>query len=526
MLLRSLPAALALAAAPLAAQPAVPAPAPAGPTLVVMVTVDQLRTDYLPRWESQLTGGLARLWREGAVFTNAHHDHGITETAPGHASTLSGRFPRSTGITSNAFGVADAQAPLVGGGGTGASPFRFRGSTLVDWLRVADPATRALSVSRKDRGAILPLGRAKQPAFWYAADGRFTTSSYYADTLPAWVQRFNAAHLPASYAGHSWTPLLADSLYTGLSGLPRGDRAAVPFSYQLPAEPAAAARALPGMPLMDDIIADLALAGLQAESLGTGPAVDVLAVSFSTLDAVGHTYGPDSREVHDMMLRLDRTLGRFLDSLFVLRDPARVILALTADHGVGALPGTPSSDDNSAALHVPLRPLFAALDTALNARGLPWRALQLDDASVFVDRAAFARAGVDADSVLDAVAAQVRALPGVQRADRWDALAGLDTTRDTIARRWLHMFPPDLAPELVITLTPHSVIGQASYYQHGAPHDHDTNVPVIFFGPPFAAGRHDVYARTVDIAPTLAEVLGVRPTEPLDGLVRTEALRR
>src|SRR5919206_693175 len=195
-----------------AAQARRPMPSPDRvPTLIVFITVDQLRADYFDRFKGQLTGGLGRLARGGAMFTNAFQDHGVTETAPGHASTMSGRFPRSTGIARNSAGVQDPQAPVLGASGPdaapGASPFRFRGGTLIDWLRVKDPRSRALSVSRKDRGAILPLGRAHQEVYWYAPDsGRFTTSTYYHDTLPSWVQRFDGRNFVAALAGKSWTP--------------------------------------------------------------------------------------------------------------------------------------------------------------------------------------------------------------------------------------------------------------------------------------------------------------------------------
>ena len=121
----------------------------AAPTLIVFITVDQMRADYFERFLPQLTGGLGRLYRGGAVYTDAHQDHAITETAPGHSVTMSGRFPAHTGIVANVLGVADPQAPMVGGGGPGASPFRFRGSTLIDWLRMKDPRSRALSISRR-----------------------------------------------------------------------------------------------------------------------------------------------------------------------------------------------------------------------------------------------------------------------------------------------------------------------------------------------------------------------------------------
>ena len=153
----------ALAAAFTLALPAVAAAQqPPKPTLIVQITIDQLRPDYLERWGPQFTGGLKRFLTQGAFFTEAFHDHATTETAPGHATLWSGRIPANTGIVINDLGVADAQTPLLLGRGGGASPWRFRGSALFDWIRARDQFSRALSVSRKDRGAILPLGKAKK----------------------------------------------------------------------------------------------------------------------------------------------------------------------------------------------------------------------------------------------------------------------------------------------------------------------------------------------------------------------------
>ena len=240
---------------------------------------------------------------------------------------------------SNSFGVFDQQAPMIGGGGPPASPFRFRGGTLIDWMRIHDRRSRALSVSRKDRGAILPLGRAHQSVYWYAADGRFTTSTYYADTLPDWVRAFNARHEPQSYAGKAWTLLLPDSAYPEADSAPYASNGrGYVFPHVMPSDPAAAARVLPAVPFMDQGTLDLALAGVQAPALGNGPATDLLAISLSTTDAVGHQYGPDSREIHDQILRVDRMLGQFLDSLYKLRDSNTVIVALTGDHGVQPIP--------------------------------------------------------------------------------------------------------------------------------------------------------------------------------------------
>ncbi len=495
------------------------------PTLVVFITVDQLRSDYHDRFASQLDGGLARLYR-GAVFTNAHQDHAITETAPGHASTLSGRFPASTGILMNSAGVNDPQAKLVGGGGAGASPFRFRGSTLIDWMRVADPRSRALSVSRKDRGAILPLGRAHQPAFWYPGDGRFTTSDYYADTLPTWLQQFNARKLPQSYAGRSWTPLLPESAYPEPdSGVLENRGKDFLFPHVLSADTVRAVAAITGFPWMDDLIADAALAGVNAMGLGSGPQTDLLAVSFSTTDAIGHAFGPDSRELHDQILRLDRVIGRFIDSLYTMRDSSRIIFTLTADHGVAPLPEVRSRYPNQGAMRYDLKAMRTATNAVLKQFGVPDSTVTMEDRMVRVDRAALARAGVRTDAMLDAYATTLRGIPGIARVDRWRDLAAMDTVKDEVARRWLHMIAPDLAPELVVTMTPYSVSTTQTSFTHGLPYEHDSHVPVVFYGAPFQPGRYDAFTRVVDMAPTLAAVLGIQPTEKLDGRVLEAALR-
>ncbi|HEX2203686.1 MAG TPA: alkaline phosphatase family protein [Longimicrobium sp.] len=526
-----LAAALATCAAAPAPAQARPAPLPERPKLLVFITVDQLRPDYFTRWGHQLNGGLARLWNGGAVFTDAHHDHAITETAPGHATTLAGRYPRGTGIVRNLEGVQDRFHPVIGGdlpGGDsamGASPFRFRGSTLTDWMRLRDPRTRALSVSRKDRGAILPMGRAQQEVFWYAYDGRFSTSTWYADTLPTWVKRFNAEDRVRKLGGQAWTPLLPDTAYPEPDSVAYENRGRdFVFPHVLAADSAGAVRGVTEFPWMDAVTLELALAGLREMRLGERGATDVLAVSLSTTDAVGHRYGPDSREVHDQVLRLDRSLGAFLDSVYARFDSSEVVVALTADHGVTPFPEV-RFGAGAARYHVYLPPLRAWINERLRAQGVDTTAYELDDGVLFVDRERFAAAGADPRALARAFVAHARTLPGVLRADLAADLAKEDTTARRVVRRWLHQLPPDLPVEAVVSLRPDHVWGTASSAQHGSPHEADTQVPILFYGPPFKPGKYGGYVRTVDIAPTLARVLRVTPTEPLDGRVLTEALR-
>ncbi|MDH5196989.1 MAG: alkaline phosphatase family protein [Gemmatimonadota bacterium] len=490
------------------------------------MTIDQMRSDYLPRFEHHLTGGLGRLIQGGAYYPYAAHDHANTETAPGHAAAWSGRFPASTTIISNDRGVPDTTVQLLDSRGPGASPVRFEGESLFDRIKARSPTARALSVSRKDRGAILAVGRAREAVYWYAPEGRFTTSTYYANALPAWVRAFNARKLPERMAGRVWTPLLPDSAYAEADGQAfEAGGQDVEFPHVMPEDSAQAARTLLEWPWMDDVTLAFALAGVEALALGTEPGMDVLAVSLSATDAVGHRYGPDSREIHDHIVRLDRMLGAFIDSLYRLRDSTGIVIALTGDHGVAPFPELHTDRTGEVTGHVSLRSQLSAVRAGLADRGVPAAAFRLETDQLWVDRAAFVAAGVSADSVVAVFADLVRAVPGVQRADLVSALATADTTHDKIARRWVHSLSPNFPIELVVTLEPYWVWGRGRDAQHGSPWDYDTFVPLVLYGVPFQPGRHPDTVRTVDLAPTLAAGLGVSFDAPTDGHVLVNSLK-
>ena len=508
------------------------------PKLILFITVDAMRPDYLTRFEPQLTGGLGRLYRGGAVFTNAFQDHAITETAPGHSATMSGRFPVHTGISANSAGVLDTTVSLVDAPGVGASPFRFRGTTLTDWLIAKDSRTRVLSVSRKDRAAILPIGKSKQPVFWYAPNGNFTTSTYYASTLPSWVTAFNARRIPASYAGKAWQPILPDSSYGEPDSVPvESGGANFLFPHVEPSTADSSALVLADYPWMDEVTLQFALAGVNALNLGAGPQTDVLAISLSTTDAIGHRYGPDSRELHDQILRLDRSIGAFLDSLFRMRNPKDVVIALTADHGLTPFPDVHARDPNGGAIRVNVRPVLQRLSNSLATAGVPGYGLNylggytgngfsFDGGVLELNRPALAKAKINQDSLLRALRADFLGIPGVARADRISELARMDTVNDRIARRWLHMFAGEDKAALVVTLAPYNYWASSSpTAQHGSPNDSDAHVPIIFFGADIKPGQYPEFARVVDMAPTLAALVHVTHTEKLDGHVLQNAIR-
>lgn len=509
--------------------PALRAPQPAKPTLVVFLTIDQMRGDYMQRWGSQFTGGLHRLDVAGAQFTQGYHDHAITETAPGHASTMSGRFPVHTGITANMFGVEDLRSPLINSPEAGASPARFNGTVLLDWMRANDRNTKFLSVSRKDRAAILPVGKNKGDVYWYSALGNFTTSRYYANSLPRWVNEFNAKRLPQSYKGKVWNLLLAESQYTEVDSVPQESQGQqFMFPHEVVDNDELAAASLGNFPFMDELVLKFALEGVKQLQLGANNnRTDLLNISLSTTDAVGHRYGPDSKELHDQMLQVDKYLGVFLDSLFAMRDSSRIIIALTGDHGMSPFPNVLSKiTPNDGASYVDLYPVWRKAIVKMRSLGIDTTQVDFVDGLFLVgDTTTFVRSKVRIDSVARALNNDFRDLPGVYRADQLKDLAVADTVTDFIARRWLHMFEVGGPIRSVVTLKQFNYQAGVKIATHGSVWDQDAWVPIIFWGAPFATGKTADRVRVVDMAPTLAEVLRVKPSERLDGVVLRKALR-
>jgi predicted AlkP superfamily pyrophosphatase or phosphodiesterase len=502
-------------------------PAPRPVALVVLVVVDQMRADYLARFARQWTGGFDRIYRGGTVFEHGGQDHAATETAPGHATLLSGRYPAHTGIVLNSRGVQDVDAPLVGrSGGEGASPRRFRGTTLVDWMLARDPATRVLSVSRKDRGAIFPIGRAIVPVYWFDA-GAFTTSRYYADSLPAWVQAFNQRGSVDRLAERdpTWNLLLPDSAYAEPDSEPfENGGADYVFPHPFPTARGAAVAQIARFPWMDSLTLAFALEGVRAVGLGRRAGPDLLSLSLSTTDAVGHAFGPDSRELHDQLLHVDRWLGQFLDSLNHLIGNDRVLLVLTGDHGV-----TPLPEYNVTVRHRPggrvwLGSIARSAGAALRDRMGRDFGLEFDSGLLSADVASLRATGIDADSLAQSLAAEAARLPGVARVYTPLTLARAPRS-DRGAELWRRQLPPDYG-WLFCALTTEGYVWSGGQLgaEHSSANRADIEVPIAFFGPGVRARLVERPASTVDIAPTVAVLLGLSPSEPLDGRVLPEVV--
>jgi predicted AlkP superfamily pyrophosphatase or phosphodiesterase len=494
--------------------------------LVVMLVVDQMHPDYFTRFHDDMHGGLRRLFDRGAVFLHGMQDHAMTLTAPGHSTVLSGRPPASTNIVSNARGVPDPASPLIGAPkASGASPKNFRGTALYDWMLARDSNTVALSVSRKDRGAILPIGRARASVYWYGYNGTFTTSRWYRDSLPAWLNAWNARRGVMKLAGSSWTLMLPASRYAESDTFSFENRGKdTHFPHLLPSDSAGLVSGITETPMMDSLVLDLAFTGARQLKLGSRGSPDLLVVSLSATDAIGHDWGPDSREMHDQIVRLDRELGRFFDSLATLVPASRTVVALTADHGGGSTTQYSRDVLHQKAGHVTMRQLLPTGEHGLRELEARWKtdfAVTDESGLIAGDVAAMRARDINTDSLSARLAQVIGAHPEVARVLTPATLAAASDT-DVVARRWRRQLPQGFGWLAAVMLQPHYIWSSSGMATHGTPSTEDVTVPILFMGPGIAHRMYDRAIRTTSIGPTLARLVGTAPTEPVDGEVLPE----
>jgi arylsulfatase A-like enzyme len=520
-----------LAAAPAAAEP------PAV-RLVLFLAIDQLRADRL---DPALPGGLGRLAREGRIFTDGALAHAMTETCPGHATMLTGSHPATAGIPANDFFDPESGAEVycafdpseaareIGGQG-GLSPAALRVDALGDWLKAANPASRTFTLSGKDRGAIMLGGRRPDGAYWYrsGAPPRFTTSRYYRDSLPDWVLAFNGADPPRD----GFLAALPERWEHGAPERPRtpddfpGEATRYSRTSPHPLRDADLARfgeQLFLTPFLDEVTLDFARRLVEAEDLGRGAAPELLGISLSATDSVGHLYGPWSHEADDALRRLDAALGRFLDFL-EQRSGGALVVALTADHGVLPLPEWLASSEQASCPEPSGRigiqrlglGLLASLWWQLGPR-LAWpRAwLHFANSQARVDRALAEAQGVPVEVAASAAKQYLESTTGVAHA--WTE-AEIATAEGPLAELYRHSFVPGRSGDLLVQPAEGCLIsGYDGGTSHGSPYDYDRRVPIVFRGPGIEAGPVAGPAATVDMGPTLAELLGIAHPTGLDG---------
>jgi predicted AlkP superfamily pyrophosphatase or phosphodiesterase len=495
--------------------------------LILLIAVDQFRYDYLTRFRSEYTEGFKRLLTQGAVFTNANLEHYPTVTAIGHSTMLSGATPSVSGIIGNDWfdresgatvtSVSDTTVKPLGAPGATASPRRLLVSTVGDQMKLATlaakgspEAPRVFGISLKDRAAILPVGRGANAAFWWdTKTGNFVTSTHYLQALPAWVQAFNDRKLADASAGASWTMLSAPG--TELRKLPVEHAAAL---YE----------AIYASPYGNDLLADFATEILTREQLGTRNATDLLAVSFSSNDSVGHTFGPDSPQVRDIAIRTDRTLGRLLAQVDKVVGLQHTLIAFTADHGVAPMPEL-LRDSGLPGGRMTTKELFDPMQQALTERfGAGKWLLATAGSSPYLNYDLIDSLHLDPVEVRRVAAAAALKVPHVARVYTRDQLLRGEVANDRIGSRVLRGFNSERSGDLEIILEPFW-IRQAEGTSHGTPYNYDAHIPLILMGSRIAPGQYDGQVALNDLAPTLATLIDVEIPAGSSGRVLTEALR-
>jgi hypothetical protein len=506
----------------------------ARPKLVVVIVIDQFRGDYLERYRDQFGDAGFRLFLDhGAYFSDCNYDYANTRTAPGHATLFTGSYSSGHGIIANEWwdpqkkkmvtSVEDDATKLVGIGadagktGPGASPHNLMSDTLGDELKLATGGkSRVFAISLKDRAAVLPAGFAGDAAYWIdPQSGDWITSSYYRSDLPEWVRNFNGGHRADKFWNREWK----DSDGTILGSTARN-------SNNKDGKPAGFYEVIGSTPFANDYQLEFAKELVLYEKLGAGPATDLLVVSLSANDILGHQVGPDSPQMRSMALELDRSLAEFFSFLGHQIGMADVWMALSADHGVAPLP------DFAKTLRLPaanldtkaLREQINSLLSKKYARKDDY-VLDLDYPLAWLNKDAFAGdlAGKK-ESDAEAEAGEAMKQAGLAGYFTKSQLARGETPATETGRLYAHSYSPEGGWYVLGIPRPFQVAGTKGT-NHATPFSYDTHVPLAFYGLAFQPGIYRTHAEPVDLAVTLASLLGINAPAQATGRVLTEALQ-
>ncbi|AWA30219.1 alkaline phosphatase [Flavobacterium magnum] len=498
------------------------------PKLVVGIVVDQMKMEYLYRFSSDFTkNGFKKLMDDGFVFENMHYNYMPTYTAPGHASIYTGTTPSVHGIVSNEWYSAstgkeryctdDAGVTTVGNGTPqeGAmSPKNLLATTITDELRLSTNFKgKVIGMSLKDRGAILPAGHFANWAFWYSKTGEFISSTFYGQQLPEWVTKFNAQKRFMSYINKGWDLLLPEEAYNEsladdnkYEGKLYGKAPVFPYDLkEMYAKNDAGI--LRATPFGNDLLLEFAKVAVDQESLGVDNDTDFLTVSFSSTDYVGHIIGPRSVELQDTYLRLDRNIADLIAYLDGKVGKGNYLMFLTADHA-GAENVTFLKDHKYDVTNIPFGEMSKNLKQfSLDTFGTDVIA-DFSNNNLYLNRQALKDKSLEPEKVKSALSDYLMTLPQTKRVYSKEVIihaGGADYYLSCIAKG----YDPRENGDLVVLFRPGYIEYGPTGTSHGTPYSYDTHVPAIFYGWHVRKGiSHDKKTIT-QIAPTLAQKLGI-----------------
>jgi predicted AlkP superfamily pyrophosphatase or phosphodiesterase len=523
------------------------------PKLVVGIVVDQMRQEYLYRFEKKFgTGGFKRLMNQGFMLRNAHYNYVPTYTGPGHASIYTGATPAVHGIIGNDWHdkttkksvncVGDDRFSVVGAdkGNGDVSPWQMLSTTITDELEIfTQRKAKVVGLSIKDRGAVLPTGHTPDGAYWYDdGTGKFISSTYYKPGLPYWLEQFNGLNLPDKYLNGTWNTLLPIDQYkesgpddTAYEEIMKGKtRPVFPYNLAELRKVNGNLGMLPDTPFGNDFLTEGAKAAIAGESLGADDITDFLSVSYSTPDYIGHSFGPNSIEVQDTYLRLDRNIEDLLNTLDKQVGAGNYTLFLTADHAVAEVPRN-MMDWKIPGGYFDHVKMEKGLQEYLNQYFPGVKIIEeISNQQVFLDHTLFGgnpkTSGVDLLIATQLIARYLMSVEGVSNVYTESTIQEVPFNdggeRGMVARG----YHPKRSGDLAFTLESNWFSGHPQGSTHGSAYKYDTHVPVLFFGKGINIGVSDVYHPITDIAPTLSILMKIKFPSGCSGQPVAEAIKK
>ena len=525
--------------APLGAATAKPQAETKPPRLIVFIAIDGLPQRQVLAYKDQLApDGFNRFLQRGSWFANAYYGHAHTVTGAGHATMLTGAYPHRTGIISNEWRDAQTGAREYCAGDTtatyighatnaldGTSPKNLKVETVGDVLRRASPLSKVIAISGKDRGAIFPAGKTGTAYMYMGSSGQFASTTFYMQAHPDWVNAFNAAKPADRYFRSAWTALLPEAAYA--RSVPDNQPWFGPAGGGLPARFSAADDTEPGPnfyggllrgPFGDALTLDFARAALAGEQLGHDSAPDILSISLSGHDYVNHAFSAESRLSHDHVLQLDRLLQSFWQDLDAKVGKDQYVVVLTADHGfmpnveysasLGQASGLVDGAQSLARVNQGLEKQFGAGKWVVGNSG----------SSLLLDQQLLASKGQDTNTVADAARTLLLSEPGFAAAYTRAQLLSGSRAAEPLFAQMRKAWHPDVSGDVQYVLKPYWSFAGRAVATHGSPYAYDTHVPILTYGPAWIGkGRVDRRVEVVDIAPTLAGLLGIAPPAGSEG---------
>ncbi len=501
------------------------------PKLIVGIVVDQMRYDYLTRFYNKYgEGGFKRMMNEGFNCKNNHFNYIPTKTAPGHSSIFTGTTPKYHGIIGNnwydklikktVYCVGDNSINSVGTTTASGkmSPHRMKTTTFADENRLfTQMRGKTIGVSFKDRGAILPAGHTANAAYWFHGknEGNFISSTYYMTELPKWVKAFNKSNIAESYF-KVWNTLYDIDTYiesgSDLNTFEKGygikETATFPYDFSVLKDKKNGFDVLKQSAYGNSITGDFAIAAIEGEELGQDTTTDVLTISFSSTDYVGHNFGVNSKEIQDTYLRLDKDLERFFKALDDKVGIGEYTVFLTADHGAIDVPSylktekVPAGYLNNKEVKVKLDAFmlseFSASDLIEN----------ISNDQIFLNRARINTLGLDLKYVQDAIVNEVVMYSNVDKVYSATTMSSnLFTTG--IEELLQNGYNQKRSGDVLIVPNPAFISYAKTGSTHGSGLNYDTHVPLLFFGKGIKHGQTLQKTRIVDVAPTISALLGI-----------------